>query len=276
MVKIRKQKTHPHRKRNNLSTKVSKNFRIIFKFILAIIIVSGIGASLAVLKFMLMDSYCFNIRWIYVRFYGEANSLKHIPLGNISDNNVIGTSIFLVDLRRLKDEIELQHPEFKDIVIRRALPNRLVVQAKKRLPLAQIRADRVYLLDEEGVFLTDIKNFAADTTPMILGIDIKASRLARPKLNPSQQQKADKALSLVTALSVNKKLARYRLKRIDVTDSRNISFFLDMANVELKIGDFDFANRLNMLATVLEQLDEDIDRVKYIDLRFEDPIVGPR
>jgi cell division septal protein FtsQ len=225
---------------------------------------------------MLMDSDCFNIRGIDVRFYGEANSLKHIPLGNISDNNVIGTSIFLVDLRRLKDEIELQHPEFKDIVIRRALPNRLVVQAKKRLPLAQIRADRVYLLDEEGVFLTDIKNFAADTTPMILGIDIKASRLARPKLNPSQQQKADKALSLVTALSVNKKLARYRLKRIDVTDSRNISFFLDMANVELKIGDFDFANRLNMLATVLEQLDEDIDRVKYIDLRFEDPIVGPR
>ena len=77
-------------------------------------------------------------------------------------------------------------------------------------------------------------------------------------------------------ISRNKKLSKFKLKNIDVTDIRNISFYFDAENVEIKIGDNEFNKRLDALGTVLEQLGQDIGRVKYIDLRFEDPIVGPR
>jgi cell division septal protein FtsQ len=86
-------------------------------------------------------------------------------------------------------------------------------------------------------------------------------------------------LFLIDALSQNKKLSKYQIKTIDIADTRNISFFLSAKNaekVEIKIGDGEFNKRLDVLATVLEQLSKDIERVKYIDLRFEDPIVGPR
>ena len=46
--------------------------------------------------------------------------------------------------------------------------------------------------------------------------------------------------------------------------------------MEIKIGKSDFRERLKVLSTVFEQLGSDIDKFNYIDLRFEDPIIGPR
>jgi len=276
MVKIKRQKARPHKRRLISPSRQPKNFRLAFRFILAVMLVAAVGIGVVMLKYMFIDSDCFNVRGVDVRFYDENNSLRSIPLGNISDDNIIGANIFLVDLKGLKDKVELEHPEFKDIVIRRALPNRLIVQARKRIPLAQIRSDRLYLLDEEGVFLPDIRKFAQENIPLVLGINITAGKSPRVELNITQQQNVDKALGLVLDMHANKRLAKYRFKTIDMTDSRNISFFLDVANVEIKIGDVEFEKRLDMLATVLEQLNQDINRVKYIDLRFEDPIVGPR
>ena len=71
-------------------------------------------------------------------------------------------------------------------------------------------------------------------------------------------------------------MAAYILKVVDIADPGNLSFFFDDVNIEIKIGNEDFRNRLDVLVTVLEQISMDIDKFKYIDLRFEDPIIGPR
>ena len=127
-----------------------------------------------------------------------------------------------------------------------------------------------------SVFLPDTKNLSVDEAPLISGVRITSSRGSEPKLNESQEEKIKRALFLIDLISRNKKLLKFRLKNIDVADIRNISFYFDAENVEIKIGDSEFSKRLDTLGTVLEQLGQDIGRVKYIDLRFEDPIVGPR
>lgn len=276
MVKIKKQKIHPHRKKRQYLPNTRGSFRIIFKCVLWFLLVALIGTGLVTLKYLFVDSGYFDVRSVDVRFIEGNILLRPIVLNDVNDKDIIGANVFQVDLKDLKRTVEAAHPEFRDIVVRRVLPNRLIVYAKRRKPVAQIYSDRPCFIDRDGVFLPDTKNLKDENVPLISGIKLSTSRLSGQKLNLSQEGRINKALFLIDAVIQNKRLLKYKLKTVDIADAGNISFFFDMANVEIKIGDSDFNKRLDALATVLEQLGQDIARVKYIDLRFEDPIVGPR
>lgn len=276
MVKIKKQKVRPHKKKREASPKPGRDFKGFFKFLFWTLLVACIGAGVVGFRYLFVDSDCFNVKAVDVKFYDEKNVLRKEPLTDIDGKKIIGVNIFLVDLKSFKDEIEERHVELRDIIVRRVLPNRLLVQAKKRQAFARIHSDRQYLVDRECVFLPDAKSFSGDELPLISGVRITSSRGSDPKLNESQEEKIKRALFLIDMIALNKKLSKFKLKNMDIADIRNISFYFDAANVEIKIGDSEFNKRLDTLGTVLEQLGQDIGRVKYIDLRFEDPIVGPR
>jgi cell division septal protein FtsQ len=273
MVKIKKQKVRPHKKKRETRLKTKRNFKGIVKFILWTLAVALIGTGIVTFQYMFIDSDSFSVKGLDVRFYDEKNVPRRVNFSGIEDEDVLGANIFLVDLKSFKDRIELKHPELRDIIVRRELPNRLIVQARRRLPVAQVYGDRMYLVDKNGVFLKDAKSSGEDL-PLISGV-----RVSPYRGSSVQKEKINKALFLIYALSQNDRLLKFKIKTIDMADSRNISFFLnssDAEKVEIKIGEGEFNKRLDVLATVLEQLGRDINRVKYIDLRFEDPIVGPR
>lgn len=273
MVKVKRQKVHSRRRKKIEPRNNSFNLKSIFKFILIIILLAAIGIGLERLKYLFADSDYFIIKTVDIRFYNEDGVLRNVSLGDITDGKIVGANIFLVDLVDLKDKIENAHPEFKNVLVKRTLPNKLIVQVKKRKPVMQIRSDRFYFVDEEGMLLPAVKSFPEQNLPVIAGIrtKIKLTGFTAP-----QKQDVDNALLLIRAMADNKRLSKYQIKMIDITDIRNISFFLDTDNVEIKIGDSEFTKRLDVLAIVFEQLGSDIAKVKYIDLRFDDPIVGPK
>jgi len=275
VVRIKRQKIQPHKKKKETEPRAKRNFKGVFKIVLWTVLVACIGAGIVAFQYMFVDSDLFNVKGLDVRFYDDKNVLRREPSSGIEDKHVLGANIFLVDLNDLKKRIEANHPELRDIVVRRALPDRLIVQARQRLAVAQVYGDRLYCIDKDGVFLPYANNPVEGNIPLISGI-----RVAGPaRSSAAQKEKIKKALFLIDALSANKKLLRCQIKTVDITDIRNISFFLsakDAEKVEIKIGDGEFNKRLDVLATILEQLGQDIERVKYIDLRFEDPIVGPR
>ncbi len=275
MVRMKRQKVSSHKKKKEVQSRPRRNFKDVFKFIFWTILVAGVGVGIVTFQYMFVDSDLFNVKGLDVRFYDQKSVLRRENFSGIDDKDVLGANIFLVDLNNFKEKIEANHPELRDIIVRRALPNRLIVQARQRLAVAQVYGDKPYFIDKDGVFLPYTNNSAGENIPIISGI-----RVASPfRNNVAQKEKINKALFLIDSLSMNRKLSRCQIKTIDMADSRNISFFLlakDAEKVEIKIGEGEFNKRLDVLATVLEQLGQDIERVKYIDLRFEDPIVGPR
>lgn len=266
MVRLIRQKAHPHKKKKDSEGHSRTKLKTVFKFILAGLIVTLIGAGFQALKYMLVDSDYFYIKRVDVRFYNYDRTLTGSSLDDVNNYNVIHKNIFLVNLNEVKGNIEKNHPEFKDVMIRRALPDRLMVQVRRRKPIAQLRSDRFYLVDDEGFILPDARNVPEEGLPIISGM-----KAPHPK-----KENIDTVINLIKLISSHRHLSTYKLKSIDCADPRNISFFLDAGNVEIKIGDSEFAKRLDTLATVLEHLKSDIERIKYIDLRFEDPILGPR
>ena len=277
MVKLKKQKVRLRKKKTMplSSKKPDIDVKKILKFLLAVFIVASVGLGFVRLKYMLTDSGSFIVKGIDVRLHDEYDTVRNVPIDDISQE-VMGTNIFFTDLNALKEKIESAHPEFKDILIRRLLPNKLIVNAVERKRVAQIQSDRYYFVDEEGILLPNVKNFPETDFPIITGLGINLAKLPSSKFSDFERENLNKALGLLKEIKSNERLSQYKIKIIDITDPGNISFLLEAFNVEIKIGNTDFHNRLLILSTLFDQIESDMSKFKYIDLRFEDPILGPR
>ncbi|MFH1853819.1 MAG: cell division protein FtsQ/DivIB [Candidatus Omnitrophota bacterium] len=276
MVKVKKQRVRVKNKNSIFQRKKPMGPKTVLKFLAGVMMLTAIGLGLVRLKYMFVDSDYFLIQGIDVKLYDENGSPRNLYLKDLSKENIIGTNIFFVDLGSLKNEIETNHSELKDVVVRRVLPNMLAVEGILRKAVAQIRSDRYYPVDKEGMLLPDVVNFPSPDLPIITGIGINLAKISRSRLTEFEEQKLQNALNLINEIAANDKLKEYRLKLADTTDPGNLTFSLDTINVEIKIGNSDFRERLNTLATIIGQLDTDINNFKYIDLRFEDPIMGPK
>ncbi|MFC1667188.1 cell division protein FtsQ/DivIB [Candidatus Omnitrophota bacterium] len=276
MVKIKKQKIYFRKKRTSFPHQPVNRFKHIGIFLIVLLLVGAIGTGLVKLKYMFVDSDYFIIKGVDVKMHDEAGSLKTPLLNEAVESEIIGTNIFFMDLVTLKERTRTLHPEFKDVVIRRLLPNKLIIQGKLRKAVAQIHSDRYYFVDKEGVLLPKVKNFPDSDFPIISGITMNLAKAQASSLSKFEKAKLDRALGFISEMQNIEGLSEYKLKLVDVADPGNLSFYVERANVEIKIGNSDFIDRLKVLTTVLNQLGSDIDRFKYIDLRFEEPILGPR
>lgn len=276
MVELKKQKVRFRRKKINVNRKSSYSFRGIAKFLISVTLLGAIGMGFVKLKAIFLDADYFLVKTVDVKLYDEEGTLRAFSLGEAENGEIKGSNIFFIDLNEFKRKIEISHPEFKDIVIRRLLPDKLILQAKLRKSVAQIRSDRYYLVDKEGVLLPDVKNFPVSNLPIIAGIGSNLAKIQSSKFSDFEKDKLEKALGFIHEIGLIEGLSGYGLKILDITDPGNLSFYFEDMNVEIKIGNMDFHNRLELLATLLDQLGSDSARFKYIDLRFEDPIVGPR
>ncbi|MBU1887630.1 MAG: cell division protein FtsQ/DivIB [Candidatus Omnitrophica bacterium] len=276
MVKVKKQKIRVRNKNSIFQGKRRIDPKTIFKFLIGLIVLAVLGLGLVRLKYMFVDSDHFLIQGVDVKIYDESGALRNLSLKDLGDEGIIGANIFFADLSAIKDQIETNHPEYKKVVVKRVLPNMLTVEGILRRAVAQIRSDRYYPVDREGVLLPDVVNFPRPDIPIITGLGTNLAKISKTKLSKYEEQNLQNAISLINEIETNDKLKKYRLKLVDITDPGNLTFFLEAINVEIKIGNSDFRDRFDVLATVIDQLGQDINNFKYIDLRFEDPIMGPK
>lgn len=275
MVKLKKQKVRT-KKRVTFPQKPKIRLKGVARFLLLVLVIAAVATGLAGLKYMFVDSDYFMIKGVDVKLYDESGSLKEISLSEIGGEEVKGTNIFLVDLNTLKEKLEASHSEYKDVVVRRLLPNKVIVKAGLRKAVAQIRSDRYYFVDRDGVLLPDVKNFPEANLPIIIGMGVNLARVQASGISDFEKDNLDRALRLINEMQAIDELSGQTLKVVDITDPGNLTFSFEGTNVEIKIGNSDFRERLHVLTTLLDQLGPDINEFKYIDLRFEDPIVGPR
>ena len=275
MVKLKKQKVRT-KKRVTFPQKPKIRLKGVARFLLLVLVIAAVATGLAGLKYMFVDSDYFMIKGVDVKLYDESGSLKEISLSEIGGEEIKDTNIFLVDLNTLKEKLEASHSEYKDVVVRRLLPNKVIVKAGLRKAVAQIRSDRYYFVDRDGVLLPDVKNFPEANLPIIIGMGVNLARVQASRIKDFEKDNLGKALRLINEMQAIDELSGQTLKVVDITDPGNLTFSFEGTNVEIKIGNSDFRERLHVLTTLLDQLGPDINEFKYIDLRFEDPIVGPR
>jgi cell division septal protein FtsQ len=183
-----------------------------------------------------------------------------------------GKSIFAPDIAAIAMSVQARYPDVKDVRVRRKLPDRLSLSVTMRMPIALLGEEKYYPVDRDGFILPNANASQWQKLPIITGVDIKES----DKVGKRCESRALRvALELIAEMDRSKILSEYTVTTIDVSDSKNVSLFLE-DGLEVKVGHENFKERLEKLAQTLKNPKLIVSRVKYIDLRFKDIVIGQK
>lgn len=248
--------------------KKNKNNIIKIKLIKLIIVVVVIGLIVIGLKEVRTNLYTepyFNVTSVRI----EGESLSSTAAANYCDLT-LPINIFKVNLNELASRIKELHPEVKEAVVTRQLPDRLLIKLKRREPVAEIEVyGKFYKVDKEGFILPDYSKTMHPELPDIIGV--RSSRILKSLLGVCDSKRLKEALNLLSLLKDENSLESYRITKIDVSNYRNVTFSIE-DKIEIKLGRDNFKQKLNALNESLPSIR--LDEVTYIDLRFDDITIG--
>ncbi|MBI5182358.1 MAG: FtsQ-type POTRA domain-containing protein [Nitrospirae bacterium] len=200
-----------------------------------------------------------------VRFIGnnfttdeELRSLMELPAD---------TNIFRVKIGLLQERI-ISHPWIRDAVIKRELPNSLVINIEERIPVAvALYKSRYYLIDKYGVALGRRESLQGDRHfPVVAGADFRGVRFG-------EERPADElieALGVLDALKAKREFAGVENIIVDIEKGR-LALRLDDYEINMGRGDYD-----KKLTRYVEVRHDMLDRgiaSKKMDMRFLNKVV---
>jgi cell division protein FtsQ len=177
-----------------------------------------------------------------------------------------GEHILAVDLDNWQSRL-LASPWVEAAHLRRLLPSRVDIQVRERRPIGIARlAGSLYLVDARGVVIDEYgPNYADLDLPMIDGL------AAAPADGASaiDESRVRLAARLLASLESRPDLAT-RISQIDVADAHDAVVMLDDDTVMLRLGDADFADRIQAYLDLAPTLRERVAEIDYVDLRFDE------
>jgi cell division protein FtsQ len=183
-----------------------------------------------------------------------------------------GDHLLKLNLNQVRSRVE-QDPSVRRVVVKRVLPSTLKVEIDQRHPIAQIKSRGYYMIDAEGVLVPPKLRVPDPSLPIIEGSDFKGRRA---RLGESyESEKIQTGLRLLEAIQEVSLPFDRRVEEVHVKDLKELSFKVEIG-LHIQIGKSDFSRRLDLLHDVYEGVKHEIDQVKYIDLRFDDVVIGYR
>ncbi len=187
-------------------------------------------------------------------------------------NTYAGRNIFGIALKEIADSLQASYPDAKEVVVRISLPDKIVVNMKSRRPVALLKNAKLYPIDSDGIVLQGADSLMMKDLPIIEGIDLRYDEKMGKR---SVSAKLKLALNFLKEIKRTRLGGEYGTLRIDASDPANISFYLG-DGPEIKIGSENFKERLEVLAKTLKEPRLVLEKIKYIDLRFKEVIIGPK
>lgn len=249
---------------------------LLFKLIIGVIVLFASGLAVSRARKFLNSPGNFQVKDIIVA-KGGVKELAYLK----------GRNILEIDLKKETRRIALFHPEYKKIRIFKLLPDRLFFDFVKRKPIAYVKLYRYFCVDDERMFFDVADQSLTTGLPVILGLETK---IFGPKAGRQYDVKElTLALDIIKALNKTKILKDYRIKTVNVANPANASFFLQVPflardilkgpvaapiELELRIGQNDIFNKVGLLGALLIDIGDDLGKIKYIDLRFKEPVIN--
>jgi cell division protein FtsQ len=177
-----------------------------------------------------------------------------------------GESILTVDLDDWQARL-MASPWVEEASLHRVLPSRVDITLRERRPIGLARLGAaLYLIDGVGVVIDEYgPNYADLDLPLIDGLAAVPSHGA----SAVDESRARLAAKLIAALEPRPDLST-RVSQIDVSDAHDAVVILEGDTVMLRLGDDDFAQRIQGYLDLAPTLRERIAEIDYVDLRFDE------
>lgn len=181
-------------------------------------------------------------------------------------------NIFEADTCVLADKIKESHAEFRNVIITKHLPNRIVATIVDRQPVAVIKIGRICEVDGDGFVLPPAAQTDPTRLPNITGLE---SQLFSPSVGKKlQSRRLAMALDILQRLAEMREFKGSAIESVDVTYPDKMNFKMD--GVTIVIGDAEFDKRIELLAKILSDSKIDKASIDSIDLRFTDVVINTK
>ncbi len=188
-------------------------------------------------------------------------------------HSLIGHNLWTVDLAAVARELQAQQPRLKHVRVIRDLPNTLRVEVAERMPVAQLRLGQWYAVAADGFILPGASAKPLAGLPVLKGLQTPKGSFKAGRENTDGHLRA--ALQIVSRLQRAPVLEGHQLATVDVGDARQLTFVID-DGTEIRCGSpAELAAHLERLGPVLQMVARQQLAIRYIDLRFNDPVIGP-
>jgi cell division septal protein FtsQ len=182
-----------------------------------------------------------------------------------------GQNIWDVPLGLVSQELHAQQPWLREVRVVRDLPNAIRITPVLRRPVAQVQLERWYPVDATGFVLPQPHPEASREWVRVTGLGIGDVKPGRTSGN-ARLQLALRVREMIGRRPAS--LAR-RVTEIQVTDAAQIRLMLDDA-IEVRCGnEAELGPALQRLQAALKVIARQQLPAAYIDVRFNEPVIGP-
>lgn len=216
-------------------------------------------------------------------------AVKEVIVRNadVSLDYLKGKNIFSLDLASESGRVILTCPDCRKIRFTRIIPDRVFVDFIKRKPLALVKFYKDFAIDEQGILFYPDLTVQESGLPVIYGLETK---IFAPKAGAKYRRpELDLALNILKEFKADKVFRGFALKRIDVANLESAGFFillprqpsdytkpisqLEWMGFEVRIGENNIKQKMMILGGLIMQARRDWANIKYIDLRFKEPVI---
>jgi len=185
---------------------------------------------------------------------------------------LMGKSIFSMNLGKVQEHLQGKYPEINHLRVTRQFPDKVLISAKKREPIAYLISNaQELILDKEGVVLSfDVKN--KDKLTEIKGVTLNKTAVLGKSL---KYREVSIALDIIDAIKTNKDLSSYDIASVNVLNLSKIFVYLS-GGLRVIVDKNKIMQKTRVLGLLLSQGNIEMNKVNYIDLRFKEPILGKK
>jgi len=226
--------------------------------ILAVVLVTAAGAAV---YSWLGHSRLFSVREIDMNRCASVTReeisgiLSGVPQGNI-------WSLSSRDIgRRL-----LSHPWVRNVSVRKAFPDRLVVRIEERRPLAMINLDALYYVDEQGEIFKRLTAYDPKNFPILTGFS-RADLSARDAVT---LRNLAKTLDLVRCTESG--ILRQNVSEVHFDPQEGFTLVTRDTGLQLKIGMVEFREAMRRIEVAMPKLSRLGQARSVVDLKIQDRI----
>jgi cell division protein FtsQ len=230
----------------------------------AVLVIAGVGYAVYSATALLAAHDALRVTEITVK------GTNHMSPGEVQAvlQGLRGASIVTADLESWKQRL-LRSPWVEDAAFRRVLPGTVSVVISERQPLGIGRVgDGLYLIDRGGTIIDEFgPSYAEFDLPIIDGLSAAGTEAG----TIVDETRALLAGRLLADLQRRPQLAR-RISQIDVSDARAAVVVLKDDTALIRVGEDRFVERVQSYLDLAERLREEVPRIDYVDLRFDDRV----
>jgi len=182
-----------------------------------------------------------------------------------------GRNIFQIDLKGVQRRVQAEYPSVDRLRIVRQLPDRIVVTAERREPFVVVSTgSRDVALDEKGVVLGgDVADRGA--LPYLSGVTDSSSIQKGRSLSG---KRVSVGLAIIRAISENEYLEKFSVNSVDLKNLSMIHVYVN--NIEVILDQYNIQKKIETLGLLLSDAGVPIEQVKYLDLRFKEPLINKK